>query len=766
MDFELPSPKRARIDINTGPQQPSAEPSNPGTPFDDVDDLYSTPPALPQSSGKDRSEDENESETSKPLEAKRTFQLPGLGQSAHEQQDETATSIVDSREAIEAKSAVEILREEPDNVYGPQASRDGQDDEINAGLGTRSGPSRAERRDTPLDNSDIDAYITINEPSTFTPFDATPGLNEGPMEQLMASQTENATEANQGSSFSNTRTETDIASLSKELLPAAVDDGQSTEAQSGHQPSANGVCGPGDPMEVTATLEDQPMAQSEARPNQASDGTVNAQTMAQQDSIFKDVPEANKPNEDAEFEMDSSPIESSSSDSLSETSSSDDSDDYELLSPEEQARRLMQEDGGSEDEGTGKNGNGTLSGPLRTTNEKPDEVVPKPDLTVSPEMRIQELGDVEALVENLALIKAKTSGEYQVLETGSVLCLGDRSVIGVVAETLGRVQQPYYSVRFTNAAAIAEAGLSKGTQIFYVEQHSNTVFTQPLKAYKGSDASNLHDEEVGDDEMEFSDDEKEAEHKRGLKQAKQARRGERPANGDGFSKGPGRGGNSRGRPRHRGGRPDREPMSNHASGAISYDDVDVDGPYNPLARPSNLHEMMGRSEAPMETHVNGNSTYRGGREGCGAGDRGRGRGRGRGDRGRGNRDGSASHRSHDGYGSSTARKPVAPFWNDTSQTQHSPTYGYPHQQSMYLPAQYSPQQDYISNFSTMRTQPNASPLSYPSYQHQSPTLLSHQNFHNQAPQSGIPPGAFVNPAFFSQSPQGDEYAAGNTFSPK
>jgi hypothetical protein len=41
-----------------------------------------------------------------------------------------------------------------------------------------------------------------------------------------------------------------------------------------------------------------------------------------------------------------------------------------------------------------------------------------------------------------------------------------------------------------------------------------------LKAQKGSDASNLHDEEVGENEAEFSDDEKEAEHKRLMKKRK------------------------------------------------------------------------------------------------------------------------------------------------------------------------------------------------------------------------------------------------------
>ncbi|MCJ1304519.1 hypothetical protein MMC08_007332, partial [Hypocenomyce scalaris] len=170
--------------------------------------------------------------------------------------------------------------------------------------------------------------------------------------------------------------------------------------------------------------------------------------------------EADQATGDAEVELDSSPIDSSSSD-ISSDSSSSDSDDYEMLDPEEQARRLMQEDGGSDDEAGKKGGNAAGGGPLRTLNEKPDEVVQKPDLIVTPEMKIEELGNVENLVENIVLIKAKMSGEYQVLETGSVLCLEDRNVIGLVAETLGRVQQPLYSVRFTDATAISDAGIAK-----------------------------------------------------------------------------------------------------------------------------------------------------------------------------------------------------------------------------------------------------------------------------------------------------------------
>ncbi|ELR03899.1 hypothetical protein GMDG_06433 [Pseudogymnoascus destructans 20631-21] len=229
----------------------------------------------------------------------------------------------------------------------------------------------------------------------------------------------------------------------------------------------------------------------------------------------------------AEFEADSSPYESSSSDS-SDSSSEEDSDEedaYNLLSPAEQARILMLGDGGSDDEGGGGKGGKSSGNQLRTKNEVPEEVIPKPDVVLAADTPVTELGTVMSIVDTMVLIAATTSGEFRVLESGSLLCLEDRSVIGVVAETLGRVQEPLYVVRFTSPPDITAAGLSKGIKIYYPETHATFVFTAALKAYKGSDASNLHDEEVGDEEIEFSDDEKEMEHKRRVKAKKLEKRG-------------------------------------------------------------------------------------------------------------------------------------------------------------------------------------------------------------------------------------------------
>ncbi|KAL4895810.1 Gar1/Naf1 RNA binding region-domain-containing protein [Aspergillus ambiguus] len=335
-----------------------------------------------------------------------------------------------------------------------------------------------------------------------------------------------------------------------------------------------------------------------------SGANVSSAEQAQDDQMEEEHPE---------WEIDSSPYESSDSSSTDSSDDSDDDEDYEILSPEEQARILMQAELGSDDEGDGKGKSGAQ---IKSANELPEEAPPIPEVTITPEMKIVLLGHVEAVVENTVLIAASTSGEYQVLETGSLLCHEDRTVAGVVSETLGRVENPLYAVRYPSAAAVEEHGISQGKVIYYVEELSTFVFTQPLKGMKGSDASNFHDEEIAEDEVEFSDDEAEAEYKRKLKQKRQERK---EAKGDGA--------------RARRGPPGPSKLS---QSELNYDDNAAEDGYTPLARPKNLHEMMGHQEAPVEAD---------GPPSRGAGFRGRGRGRGF-DRGRGGRGRGGPRDSH------------------------------------------------------------------------------------------------------------------------
>ncbi|KAJ4323164.1 hypothetical protein N0V94_002050 [Neodidymelliopsis sp. IMI 364377] len=341
---------------------------------------------------------------------------------------------------------------------------------------------------------------------------------------------------------------------------------------------------------------------------------------------FLRIGEENKDNKEAEWQLDSDASDSSSDSSSSGDSSDDDADDGELLDPEEMVRLLMAE---STDEpgATGK-------AKVKTLNEL-DEQYEKPDIKIENETQITELGKVEAVVDNLVLIKANTSGDYQVLESGSALCLQNFTVIGKISEQIGRVEEPRYSVGFNDPTEITDLGIAKDTTIYYVDAHSTFVFTEPLRKQKHTDASNLHDEETN--EVEFSDDEKEADFKRQQKQAKKARaeaKNDPPPEEKPIPTGP------RGYVE----KPTSyfSPATEYQGGGLKYsDDEDEDlGMYKPLARPSHFEEIVGQG-APLEdrSHVRrGMMRGRGGWGDRGRGFRGRGNFGGRGDFGGGRGD--------------------------------------------------------------------------------------------------------------------------------
>lgn len=654
-DFVMPSPKRIRLEASE--PDPALDPA---TMVDDMDDLYGTPPVQPRSPTKSSHVTAPAlCEISSPIEQK-PFQLPGLGifngdpAFTPETPPQQSRPYVAFSEMEQSWSTGTVRDAEPE---------DEQKLQVNGGLDTVIVDERV------VDESIADEHIADNRATDPENVSLNAGeiVTDGNATGIATSE-EQVSNAEVPISQDVTRSGSELEQLALEwhssgtffdsggnywinIVPSTVP--RHNIAKGGpHAPDPQEKDFGQDGNNVQGELSSTPKSVVE-----------HSEKPILTEPTFEELAEANKDNEEAEFELDSSPLGSdTSSDESTDTTSSDDSDadDYEMLSPAEQARRLMEEDGGSDDDGKGK-GRKIVAEVPRTLNEKPDELVPKLTVAITEDMKIEELGLVENTVENLALIKANTSGEYQVLESGSLLCLQDRSVIGVVSETLGRVQQPYYSVRFTNSTAIAEAGIEKDTKIFYVVQHSTTVFTQPLKAFKGSDASNLHDEEVGDDELEFSDDEAEAEHRRQIKQHRMAKRNAREGLPDGFSRGPEQRPGGPG-PRLNGGlHPVQEHPPNPAEAALNYDDTDglnvdknqdEDGLYTPLKRPSNLHEILSGSAPPMNNHASRGNTNRGRGDSRGA-NRGRGDNRGRGgNRGMRNseRGGKQNHKDHGTHG--------------------------------------------------------------------------------------------------------------------
>lgn len=109
----------------------------------------------------------------------------------------------------------------------------------------------------------------------------------------------------------------------------------------------------------------------------------------------------------------------------------------------------------------------------------------------------------------------------KVLDIDTILVRNDRTPIGRIFEVLGPVVKPVYTVRVKSGEG--ESGQKNeliGMEVYAVSGLDEFVKTDMLRTIKGSDASNMFDEEVKETEREFSDDEEEMEWKKSQRRAK------------------------------------------------------------------------------------------------------------------------------------------------------------------------------------------------------------------------------------------------------
>lgn len=133
-----------------------------------------------------------------------------------------------------------------------------------------------------------------------------------------------------------------------------------------------------------------------------------------------------------------------------------------------------------------------------------------------------------SVLDNMVIVKGLASkiadqAAESVLDSDSLLVFDDRKVLGYVSDDLV-VHQPLYQIKFTSSFPLDAAIAKISRPVFHVPQRSRFVFPSQLRKFKGCDASNIHDEEVADHEVEFSDDEAEAEYKRNLQSADEQHR--------------------------------------------------------------------------------------------------------------------------------------------------------------------------------------------------------------------------------------------------
>ncbi|BGP14450.1 hypothetical protein JCM10213v2_002399 [Rhodosporidiobolus nylandii] len=244
--------------------------------------------------------------------------------------------------------------------------------------------------------------------------------------------------------------------------------------------------------------------------------TREAQQLAQEDEQME------------EGKVDEKDIRMDADDSSSD-SDSDGSSDLDLTPANTGRNRNRRGRGGAgggdsdiDDDEDGVGGTGGAA--PKTEHELAEPEIALPQLQKLDEAQeIVRFGRVESVIENVVVLKADTAGDWRVLDEGTIVCWEDKVVIGAIFETFGSVQQPFYSLRFPASAPPDPAVFALQRPVFYSPGLAQFVFTRDLRHLKGSDASNIWDEEVGANEVEFSDDEEEAEYKKRQKAERRAR---------------------------------------------------------------------------------------------------------------------------------------------------------------------------------------------------------------------------------------------------
>ncbi|KAI0348278.1 NAF1-domain-containing protein [Trametopsis cervina] len=206
----------------------------------------------------------------------------------------------------------------------------------------------------------------------------------------------------------------------------------------------------------------------------------------------------------------------------SSDSDSSDSDSEPEFQKKTSAKQAKNPDALGEDDDEG--GGGIVSpDQVRTQNEVGEVNVVIPEVEeVGNEEVLEKVGEIMSIIDKVVIVKGAASqvqnrGSDKALDSDTLLVFEDRKVLGYIWETFGPTSQPFYRIQFNEKYPLDPEKVRLSREVYHIPIRSNFVFVSQLKALKGSDASNAHDEEPAEDEVEFSDDEAEREHKRNIK---------------------------------------------------------------------------------------------------------------------------------------------------------------------------------------------------------------------------------------------------------
>ncbi|KAF7302763.1 ACT-7 domain-containing protein [Mycena chlorophos] len=208
-------------------------------------------------------------------------------------------------------------------------------------------------------------------------------------------------------------------------------------------------------------------------------------------------------------------------DSESELSSDSESDSEDEAEPKEKQQTKEDVEDDVDEVESGAAAPPALSY-FQTKNELLETDITVPDIEqVGPEEALEHVGEVFSVVDKSVIVKGASSSPHT-LDSDTLLVFEDRKVLGYIYETFGPTTQPLYQVKFNAAYPVDPEKITLSRAVFHVPQRSKFVEVDQIKRFKGSDASNVNDEEPAAHELDFSDDEAEAEHKRRMKNSSRA----------------------------------------------------------------------------------------------------------------------------------------------------------------------------------------------------------------------------------------------------
>ncbi|KIY51311.1 NAF1-domain-containing protein [Fistulina hepatica ATCC 64428] len=234
--------------------------------------------------------------------------------------------------------------------------------------------------------------------------------------------------------------------------------------------------------------------------------------------LFEDVGDRSTKSEEevfADITVLSEPTSDSASDSDDSDSSSESNDDEQ---PTNDASIVQDNVAEQDDDETVVTPAGTY---IQTKNEILESLIKLPDIEqLSPDEQLEKVGDIMNVVDNVVIVRSSPLDSNNVLDSETLLVFEDRTVLGYIYETFGPTFQPLYQVKFSAAFPLDPVKVRVSREVFHAPRRSHFVSIRRIRGVKGSDASNVHDEEPAEDELDFSDDEAEARHRAQLKRRK------------------------------------------------------------------------------------------------------------------------------------------------------------------------------------------------------------------------------------------------------